>query len=169
MPYTFERRVRVAAPPSEVFARLDDQTHLGAHMEERSAMMGGGRMTFEFDEGRGQAIGSHIRMSGSAFGVSLFVDEAVTERQPPNRKAWKTIGPTTMLIIRDYEMGFDIAAKGSHSELCVWIHYSLPLNFLGRLFGWLLAPLYARWCVGRMVTDAANFFSASATPTQAPA
>jgi len=165
MTFTFERTVHVAATPTEVFGRLDDQTRLGAHMEERSAMMGGGRMTYEFDEGRGQSVGSHIEMGGSAFGVSLFVDEVITERRPPTHKVWRTIGPTQMLIIRDYEMGFDITADGPGSNLRVWINYTLPSGFIGGLFGLLLAPLYARWCVGRMTTDAARYFSTLADMT----
>lgn len=101
----FERVVHVAASPEEVFARLDDQTRLAEHMGQPSAMMGGGRMTYEFDRGRGQAVGSHIKMGGSAFGISLYVDEVVTERSPPGRKVWKTTEPTRLIIIDTYEMG----------------------------------------------------------------
>lgn len=79
MSQTFETVVEVAATPEQVFARLDEQTRLAAHMERPSAMMGGGRMTYDFDAGRGQVVGSHIRMGGSAFGLSLAVDEVVTE------------------------------------------------------------------------------------------
>src|SRR6516165_2052003 len=88
----FEADARACASPEIVFARLDDQTRLAEHMERPSAIMGGGRMTYEFDEGRGMAVGSHIKMGGSAFGLQLFVDEVITERAPPWRKTWKTVG-----------------------------------------------------------------------------
>jgi hypothetical protein len=151
----FEASAGIAAAPDAVFARLDDQTRLAEHMERPSAMMGGGRMTYEFDQGRGQEVGSHIKMGGAAFGLSLFVDEVVTERDPPRRKVWKTVGAPRLFIIGAYEMGFQIGAAPQGSMLRVWIAYTLPPSLIGRVLGWLFAGVYARWCVGRMVKDAA--------------
>lgn len=153
------------APPRSVFERLDDQTRLAAHMGRPSAMMGGGRMTYEFDALRGQAVGSHIRMGGEAFGLKLFVDEVVTIRDPPRRKVWRTTGAPKLLIIGGYEMGFEITDDAAGSRLRVWIDYALPAG------GWAkrlpaLADVYARWCVRRMVSDAVQHF-ASARPQAA--
>lgn len=159
---SFETVVRPSAPPSAVFARLDNQTRLAAHMEQPSAMMGGGRMTYDFDAGRGQAIGSHIKMGGSAFGISLYVDEVVTEREPPHRKVWETVGQPRLLVVGGYQMGFEITPAAAGSELRVWIAYDLAPGLLGQLLGPILAPLYAKWCVGRMATDAAEFFASPA-------
>ncbi|WP_293482883.1 SRPBCC family protein [Phenylobacterium sp.] len=147
----------VPAPAQEVFERLDDQTRLAEHMGRPSAMMGGGRMTYAFDALRGQAVGSHIRMGGEAFGLRLFVDEVVTLRDPPRRKVWRTTGEPTLVVVGVYEMGFEIADEGAGSRLRVWIDYALPDR------GWArrapaLAGLYARWCVNRMVSDAVRHF-----------
>jgi hypothetical protein len=68
-------------------------------------MMGGGRMTYEFDEGRGQAIGSNIKRGGSAFGLDLSIDEVIIERDPPRRKVWRTVGHPRLLVVGAYEMG----------------------------------------------------------------
>lgn len=149
----FESLVHLAAPAEAVFARLDDQTRLAEHMERPSAMMGGGRMTCDFDEGRGRAVGSRIRMGGSAFGLAL------TERDPPRRKVWETVGPTRLLVVVAYEMGFEIRPEAIGSSLHVWIRYDLASTWVGRWLGPFLAPLYARWCVGRMTGDAARHFS----------
>ena len=110
-------------------------------------------MIYEFDEGRGQAIGSHIRMGGGAFGLNLYLDEVITERDPPKRKVWRTVGAPRLIIIGSYVMGFDIAAEGAGSRLTVWIDYALPSRGPGR---WLpaLAAFYGRWCVEQMVKDA---------------
>jgi hypothetical protein len=62
--------------------------------------MGAGRMSYEFDAAKGQTIGSHIRMGGKAFGLRLAVEEVVTEREPPRRKVWKTIGTPALVVIR---------------------------------------------------------------------
>ena len=73
-----EASAAVMATPEQVFTHLDDHTRLSAHMSRPSLMMGGGRMTYEFDEDRGQAVGSTIRMAGRAFGIPLALEEAVT-------------------------------------------------------------------------------------------
>lgn len=159
MKRSFETVIGIKGPPDQVFAWLDDQTRLAAHVEQPSAMTGGGRMTYEFDAERGQAVGSHIKMGGSAFGLSLAVDEVVAEREPPRRKVWRTVGATRLIVVGNYEMGFELQPDAKGSTLRVWIHYDLAPSIIGQVFGPVLAPLYARWCVGRMVGDAAEHFS----------
>lgn len=121
-----EANARVSAPPATVFARLDDQARLGGHMEKPSLMMGGGRMTYEFDAQKGRAVGSHIRMGGSAFGLKLSLDEVVTQHVPPERKAWRTVGQPKLIIVGAYEMGFDLTPVAGGAALKVWIDYDLP-------------------------------------------
>jgi hypothetical protein len=153
-----EHTVHIEAAPADVFALLDDQTRLAEHMQRPSAMMGGGRMRYEFDAERGQAVGSHIKMAGKALGVPLFVDEVVVERTPPSRKAWRTAGVPRLLIIGPYVMGFQISPDHTGSKLRVWIDYQLPAGRLSHLLGRALAPGYARWCVERMAEDALQRF-----------
>lgn len=121
-------------------------------------MMGGGRMAYVFDEARGRAVGSRIKMRGSAFGLSLFVDEVVTRHDRPWSKQWETVGATRLLILSTYRMGFDIAAAEDGCGLSVWVDYDLP-GGLRRVLGLLLGGLYARWCVRRIADDAANHFA----------
>jgi hypothetical protein len=45
-------------------------------------------MTYEFDEAKGRAVGSVIKMGGSFLGIKLFVEEVVTERDSPRRNVW---------------------------------------------------------------------------------
>ena len=158
----FEEVRETAAAPDALFARLDDPASLASHMTGSSWMMGGGRMAFLLDEQHGKAIGSHIIMTGSAFGLSLRVDEVVVEHEPPHRKRWRTVGAQQLLIIGGYEMGFEIEPLPSGSRLRVWIDYALPGSFPGRLLGTLFAGFYARWCVDRMVGDAARTFDLAA-------
>jgi hypothetical protein len=165
--HRYEGTVDVSAAPADVFDLLDDQERLAAHMRKPSAMMGGGRMTYAFDEGRGRRVGSHIRMGGSAFGLTLDVDEVVTVREPPTRKIWRTVGAPRLLIIGAYQMGFHCQLDGGGARLRVWIEYNLPRSFAGRLLGLLFAPAYARWCVRRMLTDAVKAFAAG-PPGQQP-
>lgn len=59
------------APAEAVFAHLDNQEKLGAHMSKPSWMMLGGHMRYELDEARGQRVGSVIRMAGSVAWLRL--------------------------------------------------------------------------------------------------
>lgn len=152
----------VTAEPHVLFDYLDDPRRLASHMESGSAAMAGARMAIETDNMQGKAIGSVIRMRGRVLGISMSLDEAVTERQRPHQKAWKTIGEPKLLVIGAYRMGFRVEASGIASLLTVFIDYDLPRGLLGRLLGRPLAPGYARWCCRRMVEDAARAFTAGA-------
>ena len=160
LPLRYDSSGSVRSPMEQVFAHLDDHTRLSSHMSERSWRTGGGRMETEIDEGRGQTVGSRIRLSGRVFGVELSVEEIVVERDPPRRKVWETTGAPKLLVIGHYRMGFQLSAQGTGSMLRVFIEYALPerapARWLGRLFG----RYYARWCTQQMVDDAVNHFEA---------
>ncbi len=154
----------VSGSQSDVFAYLDDQTRLAAHMGKRSMMMLGGRMTYQFDAAQGRAVGSVILMGGSCLGLSLAVEEVVTERTPPSTKRWETRGPQRLLVIDSYVMGFVTRGMGARTEVRVFIDYRLPSGLAGRWLGWVFAPIYARWCVSRMVKDARQHFGSGEEP-----
>lgn len=160
---TYVRRAealsKVRAQQQSLFDHLDDQVRLGEHMAKPSMMMLGGRMSYAFDEAKGRTTGSVIRMSGSSLGFALEVEEVVTERVPPSRKSWETRGRPLLLVIADYRMGFEITSVAPEScQLRVFIEYNQADTMLGRVYGPLLAPLYARWCINRMADDAMDHF-----------
>jgi len=113
----------VAAPADSVFAYADDPARLSSHMSKSSWMMGRGRMLTELDAGRGQTVGSRIRLSGRVFGLALSVEEIVTELVPPQRKLWQTTGSPRLLVIGHYRMGFEFARQENGSLLRVYIDY----------------------------------------------
>lgn len=121
-------------------------------------MMGGGSMRTETDEGKGQKIGSHIRMNGSVFGVRLFLDEVITEHEPPYREAWQTVGDINLLVIDHYTLGFEIQTVGGKSKLTVYIDYNLPQSAKTRWLGYLFGGMYAEWCVREMIKGVAERF-----------
>jgi hypothetical protein len=151
--------VELTSSADAVFDYLDDQTRLGVHMEKPSMMMLGGSMRYDFDAARGMAKGSVIKMTGSFLGIRLFVEEVVVERRRPDFKMWETRGTPRLLIIGAYRMGFEIAGSGDICRLRVFIDYNPPLSRLARIMAWVLAPVYARWCVNRMAKDAERHFS----------
>ena len=152
----------VAATADALFRHLDDHNRLASHMSQSSWMMAGSTMDIELDAAKGQAEGSHIRLRGRVLGIPIFVEEVVTEHQPPFNKMWETIGVPKLLVIGDYKMGFEITPQGTSSLLHVFINYNLPEPLLMRLLGHVFGGFYARWCTESMAKDAAAYFTPSA-------
>ena len=158
---------QVHGPIDSVFAWLDGHSRLSAHMERRSWRMGWGRMAVHADAHEGRSIGSRIRIHGRILGIQLSVDEEVSERAPPTRKVWETVGAPRLLVIGRYRMGFALSeSTGSEVAISVFIDYALPRRGVSRLLGRLLGRRYARWCTARMVSDAVTVFGAPADATE---
>jgi hypothetical protein len=149
----------VHASAERVFERLDDQTRLSKHMSQRSWKMGWGKMDTHLDEQRGRAVGSHMVLEGRVFGIRLYLDEVVIEREPPLRKSWETVGEPRLLVIGSYRMGFDLVATGADATLRVVIDYRLPAAGFSRWLGRVLGRSYAAWCVRQMAEDARRAFA----------
>lgn len=159
-PHRFEHSATIVAPPQDVFDFLDDPERIGAHMSGGSPMMLGGAMRYRLDAGRGREVGSVIRIDGRMLGLALHVEEVITERVPPVRKIWQTAGYQKMIVIQDYRMGFETHPAPGGTELRGFIDYTLPQGVVGGLLGLLAGPLYARWCVTRIVDGTRQHFAA---------
>ena len=57
---------------------------------------------------------------------------------------------------RHYGMGIEITPQGSNSMMRVYIDYRLPKANVW--LGWSFGGMYAKWCVGQMVSGARNQF-----------
>jgi hypothetical protein len=154
----YEESAFIHGSPNQVFDYVDDHSRLSSHMSESSWMMGGGRMSIEVDEGRGQVVGSHIRLGGKVFGIKVFLDEVVTHRESPRKKVWETVGNPKLLVIGKYSMGVEIYDEKGGSRLRVFIDYELPTEASTRWLGYLLGGMYAKWCVRQMLRDAREQF-----------
>lgn len=154
--YSFSRAAEttVAARPEAVFAVLDNPLRLGRHMTKPSAMTLGGSMRYRLDAAEGRAVGSIIRVDGSVLGLTLSVVERVIERHPPCGKIWETIEEPKLLVFGNYRLGFEVVPDGPGSRVRLFIAYNLPRTTTGRLLGPLGAPVYARWCLSRMIAVA---------------
>lgn len=153
-----EYSVIVPAPAEAVFAYADDWTRLSSHMSESSWKMGGGKMRIDTDSGLGQRVGSHVRLSGKAFGMEMSLDEVVTERAPPWRKVWETVGEPRLLVIGRYRMGYEIRQQAHDTRFTMFIDYARPPGMAGRLLGAMFGPAYARWCTRQMADAVAKHF-----------
>lgn len=154
----YEQSVAVNARPEDVFAYADDHRNFSAHMNQSSWMTGGSSMKTETDKGKGQRVGSHIKMNGKVFGINLFLDEVIIEYSPPERKAWETVGEVNLIVIDQYKLGFEITQGGEASNMKVYIDYNSPISQKTQLLGKLFGGMYAKWCVGQMTEGVANHF-----------
>jgi hypothetical protein len=147
----------IPAAADRVFAYLDDHRQFSAHMGESSWMMAGTTMQTELDAAGGRSVGSHVRMRGQVLGLNLELDEVITERDPPLRKVWETVGEPSLLVIGAYRMGVDLRPELDSTVLTVFIEYWLPhrATVLGVIFG----SLYAKWCVNQMLRGVVRHFS----------
>lgn len=159
----YEESTPIATDPHTLFAYVDDHAKFSSHMNKASWMMGGGSMRTILDEGKGQHVGSHIRLHGNVFGITMYVDEVVTEYIPPRRKLWKTVGTPRLIIIGQYQMGLEITPEKEGSRLTVFIDYAIPDSTSGRVLGYLFSSIYATWCVRQMIGSAQTYFSSHKT------
>lgn len=157
-PFQAEYAAVVNAPAEVVFAHLDDPRRLSAHMSKSSWMMAGSSMAIDLDAGEGRVEGARIRLTGRILGISLSLDEIVTEHEFPRRKAWQTTGTPRLLVIGHYRMGFAITPDGESCRLRVFIGYALPEEPVAHWVGVAFGGIYAQWCTRRMVVDAAEHF-----------
>ena len=154
-----EHSASINASAERIFDHLDDQTRLSAHMSKRSWQMGWGRMETVLDAQHGRPVGSHIVLRGRAFGIRLYLDEVVTMREPPLKKAWATVGEPRLLVIGRYRMGFDLMPDDTIAQLRVAIDYELPTKGISRLLGRLFGRSFAKWCRRQMVREAQHSFA----------
>ena len=122
--YGAEATLPVAA--EQVFAYLDDPRRLVGHMSQRSWMMAGGKMSINVDAAGGRVPGSVIRLNGRMLGLTLAVEERVTEREPPQRKVRQTQGAPKLLVLTRYRMGFDIRNGEATTLFAIWLDFSVP-------------------------------------------
>lgn len=142
----------VPASPERVFAYIDDPTRVLAHVTQSSWRLAGSQLEEEIDLGRGQIVGSHVRLSGHIAGQDLSVETQVVEREVPSRKAWETLGEPHLLLIANYRVTVEIASAGSDSRLRVAMDYDLPESSPVRALARMLGDSYARWHT-RMVLE----------------
>ena len=160
-PFTEEVVAIVAAPREKVFAFIDDPTRVAGHMSKASWRMAGATLQVRTDAGRGRHPGSRTRLAGRVLGMSLSAETEVLERDPPQFKSWRTIGPVRLLAIGAYRMSVRLDRVPGRSHVTIRIDYAPPGPRAGVAGRWA-ARAYARWCVRRMAADVAAAFTCSA-------
>ncbi|AKM83538.1 hypothetical protein A2422_01550 [Candidatus Woesebacteria bacterium RIFOXYC1_FULL_31_51] len=153
----FEKNIKIKTSPQKIFDYVDNHLNFSSHMNKPSLMMGGGKTKIELDDGKGKIVGSHIKMKGSVFGINIFLDEVITEHNPPYKKTWETIGIPELIIIGNYMMGFEIKKENEGSLFKVFIDYNLPTKVFNKILEYFLSGFYAKWCVDQIIKSTVIF------------
>jgi hypothetical protein len=154
----YENSIVLQAKPEEIFNFADNHLNFASHMNKSSMMMGGGKMVTEVDDGKGQVVGSHIKMSGIVFGIKIFLDEVIIKHDSPNFKEWETVGDLKLLVIGHYRLGFEITPEDQNSKFRVFIDYDQPKSLGSKILGFLFGRIYAKWCVQNMISGVKKRF-----------
>lgn len=103
----------------------------------------------------GNGVGDRYRWDGRVLGMTIEAVEEIVVYEPPRLKRWCTIGAPRLIVIGGYCMQLELDEVAGGTAIRVRIEYDLPATGWQRVAGALLGHAYARWCVDRMVADAA--------------
>lgn len=156
-PCHFSSSVKINTSLEKAFDFLDDPKKISGHMGKSSWMMAGSKMEIKLDEKQGRGVGAKIILCGQMMGIPLYVNEVV-ESEAPRNKTWKTIGPQKLIVIDQYQMGFELSPQDQSVLLKVFIDYRIPPKGFGYILGNLFGKFYARWCTRQMLKGAAAHF-----------
>lgn len=92
--YAAQAIADIATSAGVLFDYLDDQASLGSHMQNPSMMMLGGRMSYEFDEAKGRAVGSVIKMR-DILGLVLSVEKRSSSGNHPDARFGRRVDART--------------------------------------------------------------------------
>lgn len=125
-------------------------------MTESSAMMMGSKLHLEFLTAKRTGVGSRYRWSGKVMGLVMEFTVEVTKWINGTEKIWETIGDSRLVIFSWYRMTLQLNTVMGATEAQLSISYEKPKGFLNRIFSFLFANWYCRWCLRQMLEDAKN-------------
>jgi len=137
---------------------MDNISNTGMHMMKSSGMMMGSKLNLEELTPERSGTEKTYRWYGKVMGIKLDFTVKVTKWIAGKEKIWETIGQPKMIILHWYRMHLLLVpnSKGTLAELS--IEYTLPTQVFYWLISLLLAPIYAKWCVGNMLKDTREYF-----------
>ena len=163
-PMHYETHARDGGTAETLFSHLDDHNRLSGHMSKSSWMMAAHAWISSSTPRKDRLSARGFVSKGRALASPLFVEEVVTERTPPLRKAWQTARCAEAARDRPYRMGFEIIPYTSCVPACVFsstMRCQAPGLCAGSA-GSCAGGFYARWCTEKMADDAAQAFARSA-------
>lgn len=94
-----------------------------------------------------------LRWFGKVMGFRMDFTVVTTNWVKDSEKIWETVGDARMIILSWYRMRLFLRAVGEATDVELSIDYEKPKTIFFGLLAFLLAPIYANWCLGNMLTD----------------
>ena len=157
----YSKQLLIPAPQEKVFAFMDKISNAGMHMMKSSGMMMGSKLYLEDLTPDKSGPEKTYRWYGKVMGIKLDFTVKVPRWIEGKEKIWETIGQPKMIILHWYKMHLILTPKTNGTLAQLSIEYTLPVTLFFRLISFLLAPIYARWCVGNMLEDTQEYFEKS--------
>jgi len=144
------------ASPKEVFHVIDDLGVTGMHMMKSSMMMMGSKLHLEFITESKSGLNSAYRWTGRMLGMKMDFTVRVTKWMEGEEKIWETVGDTKLIIMSSYKMHLKVYPVATGTEALLSISYEQPASFFNKMLCFLFANWYCRWCLRKMLGDAAK-------------
>ncbi len=86
-------------------------------------------------------------------GFTMDFTVIVTKWIQNEEKIWETVGDAQMIILSWYRMHLLLTPVGESTKVELSIDYEMPKNLFFRFIAFILAPIYAKWCISNMLYD----------------
>jgi hypothetical protein len=150
---TKSKSILIHSAPEKVFAYMDNLGNTGMHMTESSAMMMGSKLELKQLSEMATGLHSRFRWFGKMMGFKMDFTVDVTKWIKDREKIWETVGEAKMIILKWYQMRLLVSPEGKNTKAELSIAYTKPDNIFFKLIAFILAPLYANWCLNNMLSD----------------
>jgi hypothetical protein len=150
---TYSNEISIHATPQRVFAFMDEIRNTGMHMMKSSMAMMGSKLQIKQISQNGTGLHATFRWFGTMLGFPLDFTVRVTRWEEHKEKVWETVGEARLLILSWYRMRLSLTPEGAGTKVRLGIEYAPPTNLFWKCVAFVLAPLYASWCVTSMLRD----------------
>lgn len=150
---TKSKTLIIQSSPENVFTYMDNIGNTGMHMTKSSAPMMGSKLELKQLSENATGLNSTYQWYGKMMGLTMDFTVVVTQWTQDKEKIWETVGEAKMIILSWYKMKLLLTPVKDTTQVELSIDYEIPKTLFFRILGFLLAPLYANWCLNNMLQD----------------
>ena len=150
---TKSKYIFIHSSPDKVFAYMDNIGNTGMHMTKSSMPMMGSKLELNQVSENATGLDSKFWWHGRMMGFNMDFTVVVTKWIKGKEKVWETVGKAEMIIMEWYQMHLVLTSQDQNTKAELSIIYTKPKNIFFRFMAFLLAPLYANWCLKNMLND----------------
>ena len=147
------KQIMIRASPDRVFSYMDNIGNTGMHMMKSSLPMMGSKLELQQLSPNSTGANAKFRWFGKMIGFTMDFTVVVTKWIEGKEKEWETVGSARMIILAWYRMHLFLTPISESTNVELSIEYEKPKNMFFGFIAFFLAPIYAKWCLGNMLSD----------------